>query len=159
MHQRTLQFGRAAQAVQQPSSKCNNRLTATSRPHFVSRKPSVSSSSPCCTSRERQQSSVVVRASSEAVIEQPSSSASPSKTISTSSVWEIDFCSRPLLDERGKKVWELLICDPERNFEYAEYFPNNKINSAEVRVSLMLRMCRLATPADGHLCATVEEGY
>jgi len=43
-----------------------------------------------------------------------------------------------LLDKRGKKVWELLICDPERNFEYSEYFPNSKINSAEVRVALLI---------------------
>ena len=57
------------------------------------------------------------------------------KSISTADAaergWEIDFCSRPLLDERGKKVWELLICDPARDFEYAEYFPNSKINSGE----------------------------
>jgi hypothetical protein len=50
----------------------------------------------------------------------------------TSNTWELDFCSRPLLDERGKKVWELLITDPERSFEYAQYFPNSKINSIEV---------------------------
>lgn len=31
------------------------------------------------------------------------------------------------------QVWELLICDPTRSFEYAQYFPNNKINSGEVR--------------------------
>jgi hypothetical protein len=48
-------------------------------------------------------------------------------------VWELDFCSRPILDERGKKVWELIICDADRNFEYATYYPNNKINSTEVR--------------------------
>lgn len=47
-------------------------------------------------------------------------------------MWELDFSSRPILDERGKKVWELLICDPQRSFEYAQYFPNNKINSGEV---------------------------
>jgi len=61
------------------------------------------------------------------------SSPTSSKDVSSSPLWEIDFCSRPLLDERGKKVWELLICDPERNFEYSEYFPNSKINSAELR--------------------------
>ncbi|KAL6760686.1 PsaB RNA binding protein [Haematococcus lacustris] len=77
-------------------------------------------------------------AHSEAVVADPVSDLTPaqpscSKSISQSSVWEIDFCSRPLLDERGKKVWELLICDPERNFEYSEYFPNNKINSAELK--------------------------
>lgn len=46
--------------------------------------------------------------------------------------WELDFSSRPLFDERGKKRWELLICDPARTWEYSLYFPNNKINSTEV---------------------------
>lgn len=65
----------------------------------------------------------------------PSSSAS-SKSVPQSDVWELDFCSRPILDERGKKVWELIICDPKRKFEYAQYYPNNKINSAELKKSL-----------------------
>ncbi len=55
-----------------------------------------------------------------------------SKSVPQADAWEIDFCSRPLLDERGKKVWELLICDAGRTFEYSEYFPNSKINSVEV---------------------------
>lgn len=67
--------------------------------------------------------------------EASSSSSDPSAAAPTSNVWELDFCSRPLLDERGKKVWELLICDPERKFEYAQYFPNSKINSIEVRMA------------------------
>ncbi|KAK3252485.1 TGF-beta-activated kinase 1 and MAP3K7-binding protein 2 [Cymbomonas tetramitiformis] len=50
--------------------------------------------------------------------------------------WELDFCSRPIIDERNKKVWELLVCDPDRTFEYAEYFPNNKINSVQLRKAL-----------------------
>ncbi len=75
---------------------------------------------------------VALQAAEPSEVEQPQQG-QDDKSISTSSVWEIDFCSRPLLDERGKKVWELLICDPERNFEYAEFFPNSKINSAEVR--------------------------
>jgi len=53
-----------------------------------------------------------------------------------SAVWELDFCSRPIFDERKKKVWELLICDPERNFEYSAYFPNNKINSVQLKKAL-----------------------
>ncbi len=74
------------------------------------------------------------------------STSDPSTSVSTSSptysphqkglpqsqVWELDFCSRPLLDERGKKRWELLICSPDRKFEYSAYFPNNKINSTQV---------------------------
>lgn len=35
-------------------------------------------------------------------------------------------------DERGKKMWELLICDETRSFEHAEFFPNNRINSVEL---------------------------
>eukprot|EP00899_Mesostigma_viride_P015798 jgi/Mesvir1/24219/Mv10930-RA.1 len=51
-------------------------------------------------------------------------------------VWELDFCSRPILDDRGKKVWELLICDPSRSFTHAEYFPNSKINSTYLKEAL-----------------------
>jgi len=32
--------------------------------------------------------------------------------------WEVDFYSRPLVDEEGKKVWELLICAQNTNFRY-----------------------------------------
>ncbi|KAI3426300.1 hypothetical protein D9Q98_008673 [Chlorella vulgaris] len=58
------------------------------------------------------------------------------KDVPQSDVWELDFCSRPILDERGKKVWELIICDPQRTFEYAQYVPNNKINSGELKRAL-----------------------
>ena len=51
-------------------------------------------------------------------------------------VWELDFCSRPLLDERGKKVWELLICDQAGEWVFSRYFPNNKINSTELKNAL-----------------------
>jgi len=50
--------------------------------------------------------------------------------------WELDFCSRPIFDERGKKVWELLVTDSTRSFVHAEYFPNNKINSRTLREAL-----------------------
>ena len=51
-------------------------------------------------------------------------------------VWELDFCSRPLLDERGKKKWELLVCNSSRTFEHSEFLPNNKINSVVLRETL-----------------------
>lgn len=47
--------------------------------------------------------------------------------------WELDFCSRPILDDRGKRIWELLVCDSSRRLQYAEYFPSNKINSATLK--------------------------
>merc|ERR1711904_157052 len=51
-------------------------------------------------------------------------------------VWQLDFCSRPLLDERGKKKWELLVCNSSRSFEHSEFLPNNKINSVVLRETL-----------------------
>ena len=32
-------------------------------------------------------------------------------------------------------MWELLVTDEDRTFEHAEFFPNNRINSVEVRYS------------------------
>ena len=60
--------------------------------------------------------------------------------------WELDFCSRPLLDERGKRVWELLVCDASRKLQYAEYFPSNRINSATLKDALLRVMDDLDAP-------------
>lgn len=73
------------------------------------------------------------------------------KGLPQSRVWELDFCSRPLLDERGKKRWELLICSPDREFEYSAFFPNNKINSTQVLAENRPRLpihgeCKLRLP-------------
>jgi len=61
---------------------------------------------------------------------------SPAETSGSSvpraAVWQLDFCSRPVLDERGKKKWELIICDETRSFEFARFFSNNQINSTQV---------------------------
>jgi hypothetical protein len=46
-----------------------------------------------------------------------------------SEIWELDFYSRPLLDENQKKIWELLICDPERRFEYVKFCPGVEANA------------------------------
>lgn len=60
--------------------------------------------------------------------------------------WELDFCSRPILDERGKRVWELLVCDSSRKLEYAQYFASNQINSATLRDALLNIMERFDLP-------------
>lgn len=52
-------------------------------------------------------------------------------------VWELDFYSRPILDENKKKVWEVLIAESPLNvdsdlaklFQYAEFCPNSEVNS------------------------------
>jgi hypothetical protein len=72
--------------------------------------------------------------SSEAATVQAADAAAAqvANTVPKSDTWELDFCSRPMLDERGKKVWELLITDQGRTFQFSQYFPNSKINSVEV---------------------------
>ncbi|MDX2244415.1 MAG: Tab2/Atab2 family RNA-binding protein [Leptolyngbyaceae cyanobacterium bins.302] len=55
-------------------------------------------------------------------------------------IWELDFYSRPILDENGKKVWEVLICESPTTintelaplFRYAEYCSNSEVNSARL---------------------------
>jgi hypothetical protein len=52
-------------------------------------------------------------------------------------IWELDFYSRPILDENQKKVWEVLICESPTTttqaidslFRYAEYCPHDRVNS------------------------------
>lgn len=60
------------------------------------------------------------------------------------SIWEIDFYSRPILDENQKKVWEVLVCEspldtrtnPARLFRYAQYCPSTEVNSVWLRKAL-----------------------
>lgn len=52
---------------------------------------------------------------------------------SDSIIWELDFFSRPVLNEEGKKIWELIIVDQNRTFEHVETIPNNLVNSKELR--------------------------
>ncbi|MGF1491570.1 MAG: Tab2/Atab2 family RNA-binding protein [Microcoleaceae cyanobacterium] len=53
------------------------------------------------------------------------------------SIWELDFYSRPLKDEAGKKVWVVLICETPINngdqaenlFRYTQFCPSTEVNS------------------------------
>lgn len=59
-------------------------------------------------------------------------------------IWELDFYSRPIVDENKKKVWEVLICEsstdikdsPEPSFRYAQFCPNNQVNSGWLRKAI-----------------------
>lgn len=54
-----------------------------------------------------------------------------------SAIWELDFYSRPILDQDQKKVWEVLICQSPTSidqsldslFKYAQYCSNQTVNS------------------------------
>ncbi len=62
----------------------------------------------------------------------------------SNTVWELDFYSRPILDEQGKKLWEVLICEssnsiersPATLFKYAEYCPSTSVNSLWLREAI-----------------------
>ena len=60
------------------------------------------------------------------------------------SIWEIDFYSRPILDENQKKIWEVLVCEspldtrtkPDSLFRYAKFCPPTEVNSGWLRTAL-----------------------
>lgn len=60
--------------------------------------------------------------------------------------WEVDFCSRPILDIRGKKVWELVVCDDSLSLQYTKYFPNNVINSVTLKNAIVTICDELGVP-------------
>lgn len=56
-------------------------------------------------------------------------------------IWELDFYSRPVLDENQKKRWELLICEsqlglqeqPSPGFQYSQFCSGTEVNSVWLR--------------------------
>ena len=44
-------------------------------------------------------------------------------------VWQADFYRRPLKDEQGKVIWELLLCDSSYSFFYQAQCPQSEANS------------------------------
>ncbi|MBV6623842.1 MAG: Tab2/Atab2 family RNA-binding protein [Rivularia sp. (in: Bacteria)] len=60
------------------------------------------------------------------------------------SIWELDYYSRPILDENKKKVWEVLICETPSDissktdslFRYAKYCSSTTVNSVWLQTAL-----------------------
>ena len=71
-------------------------------------------------------------------------------------VWELDFYSRPVLDENQKKLWEVLICEspmdiqrqPDSLFRYAEFCPNAQVNSVWLREAIDRAIEKASQPPD-----------
>ncbi|PZV09922.1 MAG: hypothetical protein DCF22_17735 [Leptolyngbya sp.] len=71
-------------------------------------------------------------------------------------IWEIDFYSRPIVDEDEKKVWEVLVCEspidikaePEDLFRYAEYCSNAEVNSLKLKEVLETAIAQAPHPPD-----------
>ncbi|KAF6001537.1 Protein of unknown function (DUF1092) [Cyanidiococcus yangmingshanensis] len=75
---------------------------------------------------ERQQDDVAVTPSSLL----------PLASNAVSDIWELDFYSRPVTGADGKRLWELIVCDRNGSFVHVEAFPNNMVNSRELRRAL-----------------------
>jgi hypothetical protein len=68
--------------------------------------------------------------------------------------WELDFYSRPILDEAGKKRWEVVICespgnvqaDPEQSFRYSQYCSSKSVNSIFLKTALSEAIAQAPAP-------------
>ncbi|MEM6614308.1 MAG: Tab2/Atab2 family RNA-binding protein [Cyanobacteria bacterium P01_C01_bin.72] len=71
----------------------------------------------------------------------------------SNTVWELDFYSRPVLDEAGKKLWEVLICEspnsidcnPDTLFKYAQYCSSTSVNSLWLREAIEKAIAKAET--------------
>lgn len=71
-------------------------------------------------------------------------------------IWELDFYSRPLVDENKKKIWEVLLCesplkidaDPETLFRFSRFCPNTDVNSVWLRTAVEEAIAQAPTPPD-----------
>ncbi len=69
-------------------------------------------------------------------------------------VWELDFYSRPILDENQKKLWEVLVCEspmtidrsPDDLFRYAKYCTNSEVNSIWLGSALQEAIAQAPSP-------------
>ncbi|HIK25530.1 MAG: Tab2/Atab2 family RNA-binding protein [Thermosynechococcus sp. Uc] len=51
-------------------------------------------------------------------------------------IWELDFYSRPLVDENNKKIWELLICDRQQHFQFSKTCAGAEANARWLTAAL-----------------------
>jgi len=71
-------------------------------------------------------------------------------------VWELDFYSRPILDENKKKIWEVLVCEspldvdrqPESLFRYAEFCSSAEVNSVRLKGVVEAAIAKAPAPPD-----------
>lgn len=81
-----------------------------------------------------------------------------------STIWELDFYSRPLRDEEGKKVWEVLICETPLNiedstetmFRYTQFCPSNEVNSIWLKQAIENAIATAPTPPLGFAFSAVR---
>jgi RNA-binding protein Tab2/Atab2 len=73
-----------------------------------------------------------------------------------STIWELDYYSRPILDDEKKKIWEVLICEsptqidtePATLFRYSEYCSSSQVNSGWLKDAIQEAIARSPNPPD-----------
>ncbi|NEQ39940.1 MAG: DUF1092 family protein, partial [Okeania sp. SIO3I5] len=71
-------------------------------------------------------------------------------------IWELDFYSRPILDEKQKKLWELLICQSpiginettDSLYRYSEFTDNQQVNSIWLRSAIEKAIAEAPEPPE-----------
>jgi hypothetical protein len=61
-------------------------------------------------------------------------------------IWQIDFYRRPLKDESGEKLWELLICDSMGDFNLSAFCPQSQANSTWITEQLQQEIKGKSSP-------------
>ncbi len=55
-------------------------------------------------------------------------------------IWEVDLYRRPLQDEVGQPVWELLVCDTAFVFTYGATIPQSQVNTQWIQTQLQIAL-------------------
>lgn len=71
-------------------------------------------------------------------------------------IWELDFYSRPVLDENQKKRWEVLICESPLDvrqqsdalFRYSQFCSNTEVNSVWLQQAIETAIAQAPQPPD-----------
>lgn len=68
-------------------------------------------------------------------------------------IWELDFYSRPILDEKGKKLWEVLLCETPVQisqdvplFKFSKFCPSTEVNSIWLKEAIAEAIAAAQTP-------------
>jgi hypothetical protein len=69
-------------------------------------------------------------------------------------VWELDFYSRPVLDDNQKKLWEVLLCEgfsgsetmPDQLFRYSKFLPSSEVNSISLKGAIEEAIAQSGVP-------------
>lgn len=77
-------------------------------------------------------------------------------TANMGTIWELDYYSRPILDEQQKKLWEVLICEsplktgdqPASLFRYSQFCPSSSVNSLWLAEAIQEAISQAPNPPD-----------